>query len=34
MHWRTYNRYVERFDCYEELLESRVAQLMAKFLPE
>jgi len=32
MRWRTYNRYVERFDRYEEILECGVAELMAKFL--
>jgi hypothetical protein len=34
MRWRTYNRYVERFDRYEEILERGVAELMAKFFTE
>jgi hypothetical protein len=34
MRWRTYNRYVERFDSYEEILERGVAELMAKFFTE
>jgi hypothetical protein len=32
MRWRTYNRHVDRFDGYEEILERGIAQLMAKFL--
>jgi hypothetical protein len=32
MRWRTYNRYVDRFDRYEAILENGVAELMAKFL--
>ena len=34
MRWRTYNRYVDRFDRYEEILESGVAELIAKFFAE
>ena len=32
MRWRTYNRWVERFDCYEEILERGIVELMAKRL--
>ena len=32
MRWRTYNRYVERYDAYEATLEYEIAELMAKFL--
>jgi hypothetical protein len=32
MRWRTYNRYEERFDRYEAILEDGIAWLMAKFL--
>ena len=32
MRWHTYNRYVERFDRYEAILEDGIAELMAKFL--
>jgi hypothetical protein len=32
MRWRTYNRLVEKFDAYEEILDQGVAELMAKFL--
>ena len=32
MRWRTYNRYVERYDGYEEILDYGIAELMAKFL--
>jgi hypothetical protein len=32
MHWSTYNRYVERYDAYEAILDYRIAELMAKFL--
>ena len=31
MRWRTYNRYVERFDQYEAILENGIETLMAKF---
>jgi hypothetical protein len=34
MRWRTYNRFVERFDRYEAILESGVAELLAKLLAE
>jgi hypothetical protein len=30
--WRTYNRYVERYDGYEEILDYGIAELLAKFL--
>jgi len=32
MRWSTYNRLVERFDSYEEILERGIAELMAKLL--
>ena len=32
MRWSTYNRYVERFDSYEAILEDGIVELMAKFL--
>jgi hypothetical protein len=32
MRWRTYKRYVERYDRYEEILDYGIAELMAKFL--
>jgi hypothetical protein len=32
MRWRTYNRYEERFDRYEAILEDGLVELMAKFL--
>jgi hypothetical protein len=32
MRWRTYNKHVERFDAYEAILCSGVAELLAKFL--
>ena len=32
MRWHTYNRYVERFDRYEEILDSGVTELMAKLM--
>ena len=32
MRWRTYNRFVERFDSYEEILDGGIAELMAKWL--
>ena len=32
MRWRTYNGYVERYDAYEAILDSGIAELMAKFL--
>jgi hypothetical protein len=30
----TYNKHVERFDAYEAILDSGVAELLAKFLDE
>jgi hypothetical protein len=32
MRWPTYNRLVERFDCYEEVLDRGIVELMNKFL--
>ena len=32
MRWTTYNRYEERFDRYEDILEDGIVKLMAKFL--
>jgi hypothetical protein len=32
MRWSTYNRYVERFDRYEAILQDGLVELMAKFL--
>lgn len=32
MRWGTYNRIVERFDAYEEILNGGIAELMAKLL--
>jgi hypothetical protein len=32
MRWRTYNRYVQRYDRYEDILEEGIVPLMAKFL--
>jgi hypothetical protein len=32
MRWSTYNRLVDRFDSYEEMLERGIAELMVKFL--
>jgi hypothetical protein len=32
MRWSTYNRYVERYDAYEAILDYGIAELMAKFL--
>ena len=32
MRWSTYNRLVDRFDSYEEILERGMVELMAKFL--
>ena len=31
MRWNTYNRYVERFDVYESILDDGVEELLAKF---
>jgi hypothetical protein len=32
MRWRTYNRYVERYDAYEDILNDRIIELMAQLL--
>ena len=32
MRWSTYNRLVDQFDSYEEILESGIAELVAKLL--
>jgi hypothetical protein len=32
MRWNTYNRYVERFDSYESILDGGIEELLAKFL--
>jgi hypothetical protein len=32
MRWSKYNRLVEKFDSYEEILNRGIAELMAKFL--
>jgi hypothetical protein len=32
MRWRTYNRYVQRYDRYEDILEEGIIPLMAKLL--
>ena len=32
MRWSTYNRYVERYDAYEAILDYGIAELLAKFL--
>jgi hypothetical protein len=32
MRWHTYNRYVERYDAYEEILNYGIAELAAKLL--
>ena len=32
MRWRTYNRFVERFDSYEEILDRGIAELTARLL--
>ena len=32
MRWSTYNRLVEQFDSYEEILDRGIVELMAKFL--
>ena len=34
MRWRTYNRYVQKFDAYEDILSQNIAELMARFLNE
>jgi hypothetical protein len=32
MRWRTYNRYVERYDAYEDILDQGTFELVAKLL--
>ena len=32
MRWRTYNRYVERFDKYEDILADEIVEVVAKLL--
>ena len=32
MRWATYNRYVERFDAYEAILDEGTFELVAKFM--
>ena len=32
MRWKTYNRYVERFERYEEILNDGIIELMANFM--
>ena len=32
MRWSTYNRLVDRYDAYEEILDRGIAELMAKLL--
>jgi hypothetical protein len=32
MRWRTYNRYVQKFDAYEDILNQNIAELMARLL--
>jgi hypothetical protein len=32
MRWRTYNRYVERYDAYEDILDQRIVSLAAKLM--
>jgi hypothetical protein len=32
MRWSTYNRYVERFDTYQAILEDGMEELLAKFV--
>jgi myo-inositol catabolism protein IolC len=34
MRWQTYENYIERYDAYEVILGSGVAELLAKFLDE
>jgi hypothetical protein len=30
MRWHTYNRYVKRYDAYEDILDQRIVSLAAK----
>jgi hypothetical protein len=32
MRWRTYKRYEEKFDCYEDVLHERVIDVAARLL--
>jgi myo-inositol catabolism protein IolC len=32
MRWRTYNRHVERYDAYEDVLNSGIVDFAAKFM--
>jgi hypothetical protein len=32
MRWKTYNRYVERFDRYEGILNDGITELMARVM--
>jgi hypothetical protein len=32
MRWHTYNRHVERYDAYEDILDEGTFELMAKLL--
>jgi len=32
MRWQTYNRYVERFDKYEAILDEGIPELLTKLL--
>jgi hypothetical protein len=34
MRWSTYNRYEQKFDAYEDILNQNIAKLMARFLNE
>jgi hypothetical protein len=34
MRWRTYNRYVERYDAYEAILDNGCFELLARFVHE
>jgi hypothetical protein len=34
MRWRTYNRYVQKFDAYEDILSQNIAELMARLLDD
>ena len=34
MRWSTYNRYVQKFDAYEDILGQNIAELMARLLKE
>jgi hypothetical protein len=32
MRWRTYNRFVDKFDHYETILDEGTVELLAKFM--